>query len=206
MRYVMVILIFLLFTCNCEHAEMQMNKAVQPISIPNITVLSTDHSLLLKNGIWYFKGSLFSGTIKSLYPSKKIKSIQGFFKGKEEGWLETFYPDGLHETKRYYHSGEKDSVHIGWWPNGHKRFEIHFSNGVYNGEYAEWYVDGNPLKTIQYVNGIDVSGKAFRNNGKPYMNFITKDGRRYGLLNSQMCYSLKNENGEFSKSTSDTLK
>ena len=206
MKCLINISIFLLFSCNNEHAEMPINKAVQSISIPDVTVLSTNHLLQLKNGIWYFKDSLFSGTIKTLYPSQSIKSIQSFFKGKEEGWLETFYPDGLHETKRFYHAGEKDSVHVGWWPNGNKRFEIHFSDGAYNGEYDEWYVDGKPLKAIQYVNGNDISGKAFRNNGKPYMNFITKDGRRYGLLNSQMCYSLKNEKGEFNKSTSDTLK
>jgi len=112
----------------------------------------------------------------------------------------------LHESKRYYHSGEKDSLHLGWWPDGNQRFEIHFSNGAYDGVYKEWYIDGKPSKEIIYKNGNDISGKAWRNNGKLYMNFFTREGRRYGLLNSQMCYSLKNEKGEFIRSTSDTLK
>ena len=27
--------------------------------------------------------------------------------------------------------------------------------------------------------------------------FVEKDGRRYGLVNAQLCYSVKNERGEY---------
>lgn len=53
MKCLINISIFLLFSCNNEHAEMPINKAVQSISIPDVTVLSTNHLLQLKNGIWY---------------------------------------------------------------------------------------------------------------------------------------------------------
>ena len=78
--------------------------------------------------------------------------------------------------------------------------------GNYNGLYQEWYENGQPFKFIVYKNGNDVEGKAWRPNGKLYMNFINKDGRRYGLLNAQMCFSLKNENGEYSNPKNDSIK
>jgi antitoxin component YwqK of YwqJK toxin-antitoxin module len=200
------LIVILLLSCNEQHPEVHVQQASQQIIIPAKTVLSADTALHFNNGYWYYHSSLFSGTIQTWYAPQQIKSIQTFFNGKEEGWLQTFYPDGLHESKRYYHSGEKDSLHLGWWPDGNQRFEIHFSNGAYDGMYKEWYIDGKPSKEIIYKNGNDISGKAWRNNGKLYMNFFTREGRRYGLLNSQMCYSLKNEKGEFIRSTSDTLK
>ena len=50
---------------------------------------------------------------------------------------------------------------------------------------------------IQYKDGKEIGGNGWRNNGKTYMNFIVKDGRRYGLVNAQLCYSVKNERGEY---------
>jgi hypothetical protein len=35
--------------------------------------------------------------------------------------------------------------------------------------------------------------KAWRENGKPFINYEVKDGVRYGLQKSALCYTLKNE-------------
>lgn len=34
--------------------------------------------------------------------------------------------------------------------------------------------------------------KAWRENGKPYINYEVKDGVRYGLQKAALCYTLKN--------------
>lgn len=54
-----------------------------------------------------------------------------------------------------------------------------------------------PLKYIVYQNGIAQTGKGWRENGKLYMSFVVRDGRLYGLINPNLCYSLKNERGEY---------
>lgn len=185
-----IILSILFFSC--------VNKtATVPAIVPSVKIESTDTALHFKNGIYFYNNNLFSGFIKERYANNAIHHITGYANGKEEGWQQTFFDDGKPEEKRFYHNGEKDSVHTGWWQNGNKRFEYHFTNGAYNGDYKEWYVTGEPLKQIHYTNGVDEWGKGWRQNGKLYMNFVMKDGRRYGLNNSNLCYTIKNGNGEY---------
>jgi len=204
-----IVIITCVIFSSCKEAnttEIRQQNAFEPIAIPGNRVLKTDSLLRLKNGFWFYSDTLYSGAIADYFPSKQLKTIGTFYKGKEEGWYHSFYPDGTKESNRYYHAGEKDSVHIGWWNNGNLRFEYHFVNGNYDGNYKEWYQSGKALKHIIYENGNEISGKGWRENGKLFMNYVMKDKRRYGLMNSQLCYSLKNEKGEFVRSTSDTLK
>ena len=112
-----------------------------------------------------------------------------------------YYENGNKDTRRFYRNGEKDSINLGWWVNGNPRFEYHFNNGNYEGDFNEWYVSGRPLKNIIYHDGKEQSGKGGRENGKLKMNFVRKDGRLYGLINPNLCYSLKNERGEYIAST-----
>ena len=120
----------------------------------------------------------------------------------EEGVLTSFYENGMKDSRRFYHNGEKDSINQGWWINGNPRFEYHFKNGVYEGDFKEWYASGKLMKHIIYHNGKEQNGKGWRENGKVYMSFVMRDGRLYGLINPNLCYSLKNERGEYVASTS----
>ena len=207
MRIAIIILIFLFYSCHNKDAAGIAKQTQQSLkNISSVLISSTDSSLHFINGSWYYRDSLFSGSIETRYSNGQLKSLQTFFSGKEEGWSYSFYPNGKKESQRFYVLGEKDSIHLGWWNNGNRRFEYHFNKGNYDGDYKEWYVSGKPLKYIVYKNGEEVYGKGWRENGKLFMNYVMKDKRRYGLMNSQLCYSLKNEKGEFVRSTSDTLR
>ena len=157
----------------------------------------TDTSLRLINGNYYYRQQLFSGTITEPYENGIIHHTITCYNGREEGWAMMYYPDGKLAEKRYYHLGEKDSVHAGWWQNGKPRFEYHFTMGFYNGDYKEWYNSGNAYKHIHYNNGADDWGKGWRENGKLFMNYTMYNARRYGIVNSNLCYTVKNEKGEF---------
>ncbi|MES2003248.1 MAG: hypothetical protein V4450_01910 [Bacteroidota bacterium] len=170
------------------------------VNVPTVTVASTDTALHLNNGVWFYGSQPFSGTIEIKFLNERIRSHQQFLRGREEGRMEAWYEDGSKEALRFYHEGEKVGVHTGWWPNGHLRYAYHFSNGSYEGDFREWYASGKPLKHLIYHNGKEESGKGWRENGKPYMSFVVKDGRLYGLVNPNLCYSLKNEKGEFRNS------
>lgn len=158
-----------------------------------IVVTASDTALHTRNGIIFYQSALFSGEIKDMWPNHQIKSIQRVINGKREGLSETFYPNGKKESTRWYTNGEKDSLHSGWWENGNKKFEYHFKNGNYNGLFTEWYQSGKQLQQVMYANGKELYGKGWRESGKLYMNFVMKDGRRYGMNNSNLCYGLKSE-------------
>lgn len=191
-----ILAIFILTSCTNKISTKQEDK----ISIPSITLESSDTSLHFKNGFWFLNEKLFSGYVIERFTSNNIHQTTAYFNGKEEGQQLTYFEDNNLAEKRFYHHGEKDSTHKGWWPNGNKRFEYHFKDGAYNGDYKEWYETGELLKQIHYTNGNDDSGKGWRQNGKLYMNFVVKNGRRYGLNNSNLCYTVKNSKGEYVES------
>jgi antitoxin component YwqK of YwqJK toxin-antitoxin module len=168
------------------------NNATKSTPLP-VVINYIDKNLQLVNGIWLLRSQPFSGEIKEMYPTGNIKSLIKIVDGKQEGIIQTFYETGKIESIRYYKNGEKDGENTGWWPNGNKKFEYHFTNGVYNGLFTEWYIDGHMIQQIVYVNGKDIEGKGWRDDGKVYMSFVVKDGRRYGLMNSNLCYSLNRE-------------
>ena len=199
MRKLLRILIPIIFGCNqTEHDTQLVISTIKeyPV-IPGLVVRSTDTSLQLINGVLYYKRRLFSGNRETYFPAGTLQARQSFYQGKEEGLLNIFYENGNKDAQRFYHDGEKDSINMGWWKNANRRFEYHFKNGIYEGDYKEWYISGKPMKHIIYHDGKEQSGKGWRENGKVYMSFVMRDGRLYGLINPNLCYSLKNERGEY---------
>lgn len=184
-----------------QHEYTVDKRYVRPV-IPDLVIRSDDTSLVLRNGAWYYGQQPFSGTIETFFASSgRLKSRQRFYGGKEEGVLEMYYENGVLDNRRFFRNGEKDSVHTGWWPNGKLRFEYHFTNGIYEGSSKDWYENGQLYKHITYHEGKEQRGKGWRVNGKPYMSFEVKNGRMYGLINPNLCYTLKNERGEYIETT-----
>lgn len=191
MKWYGIIVIMLLFACKGNLKD--TNKTNTTPVIPAITLRSDNPNLKLVNGQWFFLDTLFSGRVEDFHTSGSLKSRQSFYKGREEGWLIEWFENGQRASQRYYRSGEKEGVHKGWWDNGMPRFAYHFSSGKYHGDFSEWMVNGRLAKQIIYKDGNEVSGKAWRDNGKLYMSFEVRGGRRYGLMNAKPCYSLKSE-------------
>ncbi|MEJ7609887.1 MAG: hypothetical protein WKF88_01770 [Ferruginibacter sp.] len=160
-------------------------------NIPGIIVPASDPALHIQNGTLYYGNQLFSGNTLEKYSTGVVRSNASFKNGREHGITETFYENGEKETVRFYTAGEKDSIHQGRWPGGQRKFEYHFKKGNYDGPFTEWYGNGQMNQQIIYVNGKELSGKGWRENGKPYMNFSWKGNRRYGLVNPNMCYGVE---------------
>lgn len=191
----------LLFLISCRETgkfpQQKLQKTAIRHVIPDRVVRYGDSLLHIVNGVWYEGGQPYSGMIESYFSDGMLQARQTYYEGKEEGFRNTYYANGFPESVRYYRDGEKDSVHRGWWPNGQIRYEYHFQMGNYEGDWKEWYASGVLMKYIIYHEGKEQSGKGWRENGKPYMSFVRRDGRLYGLINANLCYSLRNEKGEF---------
>lgn len=192
MRGCFYIMCIAILSCN-QLNQPATNITHKEIIIPNTTLLATDSFLQFINGYYNYKRQLFSGYIQTNFSSGNMQSLQSIYNGKSEGCTKDFFESGNKLSIRYYKVGEKDSVHTGWWDNGNIRFVYYFKNGNYNGSFEEFYYSGKPLKKILYNHGKDSCGWGWRENGKLFMNYIMKNGRRFGLMNAQLCYSLKRE-------------
>jgi antitoxin component YwqK of YwqJK toxin-antitoxin module len=202
--YIVIYCVFLLASCTININNVEQGAA--QTTIPPLRIENTDNLLHFDKGVYYYGQESFSGIIIERYANGNIKRSGNYLSGKEEGWQTMYYNSGAISEKRYYRLGEKDSVHTGWWDNGHLRFEYHFSHGAYEGDFKEWYTTGQPYKHIHYVKGTDDQGIGWRENGKLYMNYIMRDGRRYGVVNPNLCYTVKDEQGEYANASTARAK
>ncbi len=109
-----------------------------------------------------------------------------------------YYRSGALQWRRTYVQGVKDGVHEGWWENGQKKFEYHFVQGNYDGDVKEWHPSGAPSLLMHYRDGVETGlQRAWRENGTLYANYEARDGNQYGVVNSRLCYSVKDGEGAF---------
>lgn len=74
------------------------------------------------------------------------------------------------------------------WPNGNLRRAFDMQGDVRHGEYRTWTIDGRPYELKHFVRGHeDGLQQAWDANGVLYLNYVVKDGRRYGMVNAKPC-------------------
>ena len=182
---------FTIFTMLC----LSLLSCSKPSGVLKVDATNKDIAPVA-NSITY-KGLPFTGMLIERYESGKLKKQTHYEAGLLEGLSEGWFENGQKESERYYEAGEKEGVHKGWWPNGNARFEYAFSEGNYHGLFKEWYESGERLHVFEYNRGKEVRAIGWRLNGRTYINFAVHNGRKYGLTNSRLCYSLKDELGVF---------
>jgi hypothetical protein len=75
-----------------------------------------------------------------------------------------------------------------WWPNGHLRSSATYVNDVYHGEYRTWYASGHPYELRHFDRGREAGlQQSWTEDGTLYLNYETRNGRRYGLINAKPC-------------------
>jgi len=179
------------FTFGCSQPK---DQKVDLSLIPNDTIVLNNAKLKLKNGVYYQGSKPYSGYIKELYETKTLKSIGSYFQGKQHGLTKTFFPNAKLETERNYKDGIGYGRHFGYWQNGNKKFDFIYINDKREGIQKQWYESGSQYYELSFTNDQENGmQKAWRENGKPFINYEVKDGVRYGLQKSALCYTLKNE-------------
>ena len=160
-------------SCSTKKNNQQQEEVVSAFSffvdttiVPHDTVSSTDKKLVLNNGIYYYNNLLYSGYIKVVYPDGNFNSIGGILNGMLHGKSISFYLGGKTKDIRMYRENKSVGKQIGYWENGNQKFEFYY---------------------------LDDKEKEVANNGKPYINYEAKDGFRYGLQKSNLCYTLEKE-------------
>jgi hypothetical protein len=149
----------------------------------------------------FYMNKKFTGLLEETYRPGRIKSLAEYRAGLLNGRVVTWYEDGSTESIRIYKNGEKEGVHKGWWQNGRRMFEYTFNAGEYHGAFREWYENGSMLHDFMYGDEGVISATGWRENGKAYINYVVRNGRKYGLTNARLCYSLKAEKGFYTRAT-----
>jgi antitoxin component YwqK of YwqJK toxin-antitoxin module len=179
------------FTFGCSQPK---DQKVDLSLIPNDTIVLNNAKLKLQNVVYYQGSKPYSGFIKEEYATGTLKSIGSYFQGKQHGLTKTFFPNAKLETERNYKDGIGYGRHFGYWQNGNKKFDFIYINDKREGIQKQWYESGSQYYALSFTNDQENGmQKAWRENGKPFINYEVKDGVRYGLQKSALCYTLKNE-------------
>ncbi|MCF2875037.1 MULTISPECIES: toxin-antitoxin system YwqK family antitoxin [unclassified Tenacibaculum] len=175
------------FSCG-ENPE----KIALKIQYPN-------NNIELKNGVLFYKGVPFSGTIISYNEVNKTNDSAQYLNGKKEGEELKKYLNGSLAEQRFYEKGLKSGIHKAWWENGNQKFIYHFNTkGEYNGNVKIWYKNGQLYKDFNYKEGKESgSQKMWQGDGKLRANFVTKNGERFGLIGLKKCYSVNVKDESF---------
>lgn len=195
--FALAILPILIVSCNTQNGEKDITSSssyMDTTHIPNDTVLSSDKDLKLDNGIYYINNNPYAGHIKELDENGNVKMVSGYWQGMQHGESHSYYPDGKTKDIRLYRANKSFGKQIGFWENGKQKFEFTYIDDKREGLQKQWYSSGEPYAFLTFLddkeNGLQ---QAWRENGKPYINYEAKDGFRYGLQKSALCYTLADQ-------------
>lgn len=168
--------------------------SVDVSSIPKDTISILDKNLKLDNGIYCLNNKPYSGFIKEFYPNDTLKSVGSYLNGMQHGITQTYFPDGKTKDIRSYKANKSFGRHLGYWENGNQKFDFIYINDKREGCNKQWYESGKPYTFLNFKDDKeDGMQQAWRENGKIYINYEAKNGFRYGLQKSALCYTLIDE-------------
>jgi antitoxin component YwqK of YwqJK toxin-antitoxin module len=192
---VSISILLICFACNrfsIENHSTTIDRSVDSSLIPLTTIVSSDSNLVLNNGVYFYKGTPFSGHIQEFYSKKKLKISGSYLLGKQHGISRTYYSTGILRDSRTYKENLAYGRHYGYWENGNMKFDFNYFNDKMDGVQKQWYQSGSPYTALTFQNDNEIGmQKAWRENGKLYINYEVKDGKRYGLQKSALCYTLR---------------
>lgn len=181
----LILIILSLISCN----DQSSTSMVQPAAINDIhvNVLSWKNGLTKNDGLYYYNGQVYNGTIDNRSLGRKIFSQVIIKDGKIHGDFIEKYDNGVKRTLMKYVDGLKDGVQKGWHKSGQLSYQYIAKDGHLTGDYKEYYPNGNIQIESMYELGQEVKKKIYTSEGKVIANYHIKNGKYYGLLGSSSC-------------------
>lgn len=122
------------------------------IFVITATVL-TGQPLEIKDGLYYKKDMLYSGTHIEYYDNGNPKMELNVKDGMEHGLVFLYFENGRKQEQRSYNSGKKDGTWIKWNQAGIKLAEANYKDDLKDGKWFIWSDKGVMLYDMQYANG-----------------------------------------------------
>ncbi len=134
-----------------------------------------------------YKSKPLTGLVYEFYPGKKLAKLGFLYKGKRQGPEIYWYNNGQRWVERHYQAGLDEGIHKVWYADGKVKSLKHFIKGVPHGEFYEWHDNGNIAQFIEYDHGKEIVAKSWTGGGKPFYNYVWRDGTRIGLEGDTYC-------------------
>ena len=149
---------------------------------PGLELRSDDPALSERHGFVFRAKARLTGVIVG------PRSSRTFRDGLLDGTSRVWHPDGTRAELRQFREGRKTGTHRGWWPTGRRQFECTYAGDLAIGECRDWYATGQLAAIHRYAAGVEAGlQQGWDRAGSLQFSYEIRDGRRYGLLGSELC-------------------
>lgn len=172
-------------------SEMDMAR-VDVSEIPADTVDASEPLLVLQNGVYFLDQRPFSGFVRDRFGNGSLERVASYARGRKHGITRTYYTNGQIRDVRSYRDNLAYGRHVGYWEDGTPQFDFLYVNDRREGIQKQWYQSGAPYAFLTFHDDREAGmQQAWRESGRPYINYEVRDGIRYGLQKSVLCYTIK---------------
>ena len=134
-----------------------------------------------------FRSTPFSGIAFSFHSNGYPRRLRFFWNGKQTGREWSWYRDGKRLAERRFAAGLEHGIQRGWYIDGKIRYSKSFHSGEPHGEFWTWHPSGTVALLAKYESGEEISYRSWNASGKPFFNYVLRDGERVGLMGETYC-------------------
>lgn len=132
----------------------------------------------------------FSGiTYKFHANSWHLYKIQFFWEGRQEMTEHRWFANSIKWQELEFKNGLRHGVHKGWYNTGKVQFYKTYVDDKVHGEFWGWHPNGEVSDYHVFHHGEQIVYKSFIGDGKPYFNYVYRNGKRVGLQGGDYCKS-----------------
>ncbi|MES1218145.1 MAG: tetratricopeptide repeat protein [Bacteroidota bacterium] len=131
-----------------------------------------------KDGVWYFRGNLYSGKFIDYYYSGRKQGEGTFQNGKAEGYRIMYYQNGQLSMERFYRNGIENGLEKEYYEDGTLEQKGEFVNGKEDGVWEMYFPNGQVKQRSTFKDG-NIEGETivYYSTGKILAVEVTKNGK-----------------------------
>lgn len=130
------------------------------------------------NGVWYFRGSPYSGKFIDYYYSGRKQGEGAFENGKVEGRRTMYHQNGQLAMERFYSNGTENGLEKEYYEDATLKQKGEFAGGREEGNWEMYFPNGQIKQRSSFKNGkMEGETTVYYSTGKILAVEITKNGK-----------------------------
>jgi antitoxin component YwqK of YwqJK toxin-antitoxin module len=143
-----------------------------------IKQIPSTRSMEKRNGVWYFRSSIYAGDFIDYYLSGKKEGEGTFKSGRVEGVRTMYFQDGVISRKIYYNNGIANGFDLEYYEDGSLKQKGEFTNGRETGSWEMYFPNGKVKQKSTFKDGaLDGETTVYNSAGKILAIEVNKDGK-----------------------------
>lgn len=153
-----------------------------------LQVKRNDQNLYQLQGLWYYKGSPFSGHIIQETANHTIVYKASIEEGMANGRSLSFYADGQPMLEQAFLQGRLHGASKQYWRNGQCKYVLFYKNGQFEGTQKAFFESGQVREEANYLAGKPEGlQRSWDEKGQLISNYTIRNNKLYGIIRAESC-------------------